>query len=320
MSASTTIVVDDLHLPSSDGRHTIAAKMWKVAAMSRPRGIVQIVHGMEEHIGRYDDFARFLASRGWAVVGHDQLGHGDTCPPGERGVFDPKRGRDQLLADIHAVRLYAAGTMPPALAHFVFGHSMGSYLTRAYLARHASGLSGAVLCGTGHVAPIVSRAGNLLARGICAVRGPAHKSALLASLCTGAFARRVSKTDDLAWISADEGNIARYRADGACGFGFAASGYAVLTDITREACSTETLWRVPRDIPLLFIAGEGDPVGDMGAGVERSAREARTAGIKDVEVKVYAGMRHEILNEADHGKVYADVATWLDRRLAAQGS
>ena len=309
--ASSAIICEPLRFPSADGRNTIHAKLWRAEGGARPRGTVQLVHGMEEHIGRYDAFARYLVGEGYAVVGHDHLGHGASCPPEEWGVLDPTHGKEHLLADMHTLRGLAADTLGRGLPTFLFGHSMGSFLTRAYITRHGEGLSGAILCGTGYVSPALSWAGNVLARALCALRGTGHVSGTLNSLGVGAYAKQVDKHDSLAWISYNEHNIQRYRADERCGFPFAAGGYAMLTSLTGEVCRASSARRIPKALPLLYIAGDGDPVGACGKGVQRSAQLARDAGVREVQVKIYAHMRHEILNEVEHMQVYEDVARWL---------
>ncbi len=199
--------------------------------------------------------------------------------------------------------------------YYLFGHSMGSFVTRAYLAAHADGLAGVVICGTGFVEPVVSRAGNFLARIIARICGERAHSKLLHSLADGAYIKQIADPrTQVDWLSFDEANVDAYIADPACGFMFTAAGYAALTDLTARACSPATVAAYPKDLPLFYIAGESDPVGGNGAGVLRSADLARSAGVASVEVKIYPGMRHEILNGAGRTKVYEDVLAFLTNR------
>ena len=142
---------------------------------------------------------------------------------------------------------------------------MGSYIMRDYIARHGEGLAGAILCGTGYIAPIVSKAGNMLSRAIATIRGKGYESKLLDSMAAGGFNKVIDDPRTEAdWISANEENVDRYLADEKSGFMFPAGGYATLTALTREACDPKTFRAIPQSLPLLFIAGAEDPVGSMG--------------------------------------------------------
>ena len=298
---------------SQDGHTQIHAHIWQDASGRRPKAIVQIVHGMAEHIGRYDDFARFLVNRGYAVCGHDQLGHGASSRPEDWGVIPADEGKDILIGDIRTMGELAAEQLGRDLGRFLFGHSMGSYLARACITRFGTGLQGAVLSGTGHVPPVVSRAGHALAKFVCAKDGQRAKSAFLDSLVMGQYSKQVkdAKTES-DWLSRNEDNVRRYRADERCGFMFSAGGFAMLTGLTAEVCSAASARRIPKTLPLLYVAGAEDPVGSCGKGVRTASEQARTAGVADVTVKIYPHMRHEILNETGHGAVYEDIAAWLD--------
>lgn len=313
---TSQILCTPISFDSSDGASRISGYIWQGAG-SKPKAIVQIVHGMAEHVRRYDEFTRFLAAHGYAAIAHDQLGHGASSSKEAWGVFDTKQGKEHLLGDIDTARKLAAKELG-ALPHFIFGHSMGSYLTRVYIARTGAGLSGAVICGTGHVAPAVSKAGNALARLICKMKGPEHVSALLESMGVGAYADAVEGDDELAWLSHDAGNVERYRADEACGFAFSASGYAMLTSLTGEACSAKSARNIPHDLPIYLIAGDDDPVGACGKGVKRCRRMMRNAGVADVEMRIYPQMRHEILNEDRREDVFEDVCSWLESKCKGQ--
>lgn len=312
-----TITQEPVSFPSTDGETTIHGYIWRDEDCTSPRGVIQIAHGMAEHIERYDDFARFLAGKGFIVGGYDHLAHGDSVSQSTSwGELDPRNGANHLIEDVHRMRSSMLAHTPADLPYFVFGHSMGSYVMRDYIARHGEGLAGAILCGTGYVAPLVSKAGNMLSRAIAAVRGKGYESKFLDSMAAGGFNKVIDDPRTEAdWISANEENVDRYLADEKSGFMFPAGGYATLTALTLEACSPGAFRAIPRDLPLLFVAGAEDPVGSMGEGVRKVAEMAREAGVQDVEVRIYEGMRHEILNERDAQLVYDDVATWLDEHL-----
>jgi alpha-beta hydrolase superfamily lysophospholipase len=315
----------EVEFDSADATSRINASLWWRAnpldaaaapeATVSPKGVVQIVHGMAEHVERYDEFARFLADAGYLVCGHNQIGHGASAPRQQWGCLPARGGRQVLVEDVHSLRRLVSQHVSDGTPHYVFGHSMGSFTTRSYISRHGDGLAGAVICGTGFVPVAKSRAGRTLARLISRLRGEDYKSKLLHSMADGSYSKAVENArTEFDWLSHNEENVERYIADEACGFMFSAGGYATLTDLTAEVCTLECAQRVPHQLPLLFIAGAEDPVGDMGEGVAKAADLARQAGSTDVTCKIYHGMRHEILNERDRRLVFGDVLSWLDKR------
>lgn len=278
-----------------------------------PRGIVQIVHGMAEHIDRYDDFARFLAGQGYVVCAHDHIGHGKSVSsPEQYGCLPVQGGKDILIEDVHELRKTVAARYARQIPYILFGHSMGSFVVRAYLARYAEGLAAAIICGTGQQPLMLSKGGNFLARRIAASQGEDFKSPLLHRRGAGAYSRQiVDARTEFDWISTDPAVVDAYAADERCGFVFSAGGYATLTDLTDEIATHACAAKVPHDLPVLFVSGADDPVGRCGKGVRAAADQLRRAGVVNVDVVLYEGMRHEILNEPEHERVYAEIVQWI---------
>ena len=294
---------------STDEASRLHGYIWWPEEGVVPRAAVQLVHGMAEHIGRYDEFARYLNTKGFVVFGHDHIGHGESVATHDDwGHLPAANGKDILVDDVHRVRTEAMARITGAYGEiaplFLFGHSMGSFVVRSYLSRHAYGLSGAIICGTGFMQPRTAAAGNAMARFICKTRGERHHSKLLHNMGVGAYAKDIEDAEtDLDWLSHNKRNVARYQADEACGFMFDAGGYATVTALMREVCSPEC------------IAGTEDPVGECGEGVSQAADLAHGAGVVDVRCRLYAGMRHEILNERGRKVVYDDVVSWMEGYL-----
>ena len=310
---------EELRFPSADGRSTIRALVWwpELAAGTRARGVVQVIHGMAEHVERYDALARLFASRGFVVCGDDHAGHGASCDPDGYGCLPARGGAEALVADEHTLRRLVTERMGADAPYLLLGHSLGSYIARVYLAEHGEGLAGVILSGTGTLPVAVSWAGHALARLICAVRGEKYRSKLLDGMGVGGYARAVPGPTGCEWLSHNEKNVATYVADPRCGFMFSAGGYAAVTKLTARACSLAWARRAPHDVPLLFVSGAEDPVGDNGRGVRSAAELARRAGQRHVDMRIYEGMRHEIFNEDDGGRVMADVLSWVEERLGA---
>lgn len=306
--------------PSHDGESQIAAYLWLLddpAWAEYPRGVVQICHGMCEHMLRYADFAAFLTRQGFAVCGNDHIGHGASQPdPDLRGCLPAHTGEDVLLEDAHKLRGIMQERFPDA-PYFLFGHSMGSFIARVYLRRHGRGLAGLIVCGTAFMPPAFARAASLFARAIARVRGPRFRSTLVDSLGAGAYAKQVEGArTPFDWLSTDPDVVDAYRADPRCGFMFSAAGYAVLTRLLADACDADSSRKAPHDVPVLVIAGDKDPVGSFGDGPRKCAAQMKKEGMLHVDEIMYEGMRHEILNEPDRMRVYGDALDWIEARCA----
>lgn len=304
--------------PSHDNASTIRALVWEPDDAARPdfspRAVVQIVHGMSEHVERYAPFAEFLVGRGFVVCANDHVGHGKTAGERDLGHMPLANGADVLVEDVHALREKVCERYPHA-RHVMFGHSMGSFVTRVYLTRHADGLSAAILCGTGQQPRIQTVAGRVITRLIAQIRGERHVSRFVDSLGAGAYGRAIKDArTDVDWISSDPDVVDEYIADPLCGQPFTVGAYATLASLVADATDARLARHVPKDLPLLFVAGAEDPVGDCGRGVARAVDEYRNAGVRLVEMGIYPGARHEILNDPCHEAVWHDVEEFLARQ------
>lgn len=287
------------------------ARLW--LPEGQPRGVVQLVHGMAEHIDRYDATARALNSAGYAVTGHTHLGHGSKAEI--LGYFGEPAGWRNLLTDIHQLREETREQFPD-LPYAVLGHSMGSFLTRCYLMEHGEGLSAAVISGTGYYPPVMVKAGLALAA-LEKLRGNGKKpSQLIDKLAFGSMnkAFRPARTPS-DWLTRDEAIVDAYVADPYCGFVFTASGYGDMFSGLDRLNQLQDLKRMDKDLPVLFIAGASDPVGARGKGVNTVADQFTQAGVEDVTVRLYPDARHEILNETNRKEVWADLIAWLNEKM-----
>lgn len=277
-----------------------------------PKAVIQLVHGMAEYIDRYDETAKAFASAGFAVVGHTHLGHGERA---ERlGYFAPEGGWDALIEDAHAVRLQMQQEYP-ALPYFMLGHSMGSFVVRTYCLQYEKGLSGVLLSGTGHFSPaIVTLAGGIAALQ-CALGMEQKPGRLLDALSSSGynndFADVRTRFD---WLSANEKTVDAYVADPLCGFTFTVGAYRDLFEGLKRLYPVH-LSAMEKEIPVYLFAGDRDPVGQNGKGVRQTADELRAAGVRDVTVRLYQDGRHEMFNEIEREKVWAEVIEWIEHVL-----
>ena len=301
---------DQLSFPSADGVHRCNYQEWLPAGL--PHGVVQIVHGMADHIGRYDEFARRLAAAGFAVLGEDHLGHGLTAGPGELGFFAERDGWNTVVRDVRAMRTLAARRHPD-VPHYLLGHSLGSLLTRQYLIDYPGTVAGALLSGTGHVPTLAAGAGALALSGLARVRG-AHTVSALLQKPFGSYNRRFAPTrTDADWLSRDPAMVDANLADPLCGFPATIGLSRDLLVGARGIGNRKNVRRMDPSTPVLLFSGDEDPVGGRGEGVRRVAADFIRAGAADVSVRIYPGGRHEMLAEVNRDEVYADLLEWLER-------
>lgn len=304
------ITREEFFLPSSDGTSRLHAMCWYG---DRPvRATLQISHGMTEHINRYDEFAEQMAEQGIAVIGHDHLGHGKTSETEEDlGFFAETGGAAYVIKDLHRVSVRMQHKYPQ-VPHFMLGHSMGSFFLRKYLTLYGHETDGAIIMGTGNTSAPLLAAATALTWIISKAKGDRYRSPLLYQLTLGNYNRRFQPVEtESDWLSRDRDKVEEYIQDPYCNFRFTCSAYLVLFQILRDLKSGKGLRQIPKNLPVFLVSGKEDPVGNYGKGVTQVYRRYRNLGLTDVEMKLYPGGRHEILNEIDRELVYEDIASWL---------
>ena len=248
------------------------------------------------------------------VCGEDHLGHGLTAG-GKFGYFGPKNGWDLVARDVRRLR-ELEGEKHPSLPYVILGHSMGSFLTRTYLIRWPGTVDAAVLSGTGQESPAAVASGKALSAALCRTKGPDYVSRRLNDLPFGSYNRAFKPnrtTSD--WLSRDEGAVDAYLADPLCGFLITAAMFRDMMGGLQFIADRNNLAKMNRDTPVYFLSGDRDPVGSMGKGVRKVEGMFRSAGCKDVTVKLYPGGRHEMFNEINCQEVFDDLLAWIERKL-----
>ncbi|MDR1806830.1 MAG: alpha/beta hydrolase [Propionibacteriaceae bacterium] len=296
----------------------IAVTTW--APPGPPKAVLQLNHGMAEHIDRYDALARLAAGRGYLVVGMDFIGHGDSVEDpaqlGHAGLPMPS-GRNVFLEDMGELRRRTQAQYPD-LPYFMFGHSMGSFVLRAYLEDHGENLAGAIICGSGAISRALLAGGQCLLWAVSLVRPPDYRSKLFFQMSLGQYNKPFAQNarTEFDWLSRDPAEVDLYLNDPRCAFLFSLTANAALLDASWRAGSPAAFTGPPLQLPLLIVSGACDPVGGMGAGVTGVARQYERAG-KDVTLKLYDDVRHEIINDYNRDAVMADLLDWLDGRVTA---
>ena len=277
-----------------------------------PSFALQILHGMAEHRARYYSFMEYIASAGGACIAADMRGHGESAGKENYGYF----GEDSVNAVLSDVQQTGdiLRRKYPDIPFILLGHSMGSLVARAYTAGHDEQLSGLILTGEASYNPAVN--GGLIAAHLLALfRGDRYRSSFMDRLVTGAFQRGfVPEEGDggqFLWLSADPSNRQAYAADPACGFVFTVNGYITLFSLMKYAFAPKN-WNVRRrEMPVYFLSGEDDPVMGNKKRFQHAVRFMSDMGYKNVFSKLYPGMRHEILNEAERETVYSDILRFI---------
>ncbi len=296
---------------SSDGRTQLYAREYRPEGEAV--GIVQLVHGIAEHIARYDAFASFLADNGYIVVAHDQLGHGKSIGDAStQGFFSAEDGWSKAVQDIHTLHEKTAARFP-GKPYFLFGHSMGSFLARTYLIRFGAGLDGAIISGTGQQSPLLITGGRVMSDMEIRRHGATYQSELLNNMAFGSYTKQLENVrTPCDWLSRDSAVVDQYIADPLCGFVPTAGLLRDMMGGIGFISKQKNMDRMRKDLPVLFISGDCDPVGEQGKGVIRAYKGFLKAGLTDVTMKLYHGGRHEMLNETNKEEVYQDILGWLN--------
>ncbi|UOY02570.1 alpha/beta fold hydrolase [Blastococcus sp. PRF04-17] len=286
-----------LEVPSAHGV-PLTAYRWDPAGPAR--GIVQLTHGMGEHLLRYEPLADDLTRAGFVVVGQDHRGHGATATDGAWGSLGPG-GWDELVRDIGRLRDRIQGEVP-GLPLVLLGHSMGSFAAQQYVLDHGDELAGLVLSGTAAL--------DLLEPALD-LDSPMDLSAFNAPFAPA--------RTDYDWLSRDPAQVDRYVADERCGFGLTAADGKQMFVSARQLADPDRLAGLPAGLPVYVAVGDQDPVNGQLALVHGLVQRLRDAGLADVTLQVYEGARHEVFNETNRDEVVADLLAWLDRVVALRG-
>ena len=273
-----------------------------------------IVHGMAEHSLRYDEFATFLNNNGIAVYALDLRGFGKTGEGKERGWYAEKNGWMRTALDVIELVHDVKSTQPTSVA-VLFGHSMGSYLSRQIISSFPNEFALAIICGTGTPGAVIRIFGRPLTRFEKFRIGAKTPSKLMNKLSFGSFNKPFEKETDnptgFEWLNRDQNEVKKFIDDPDCGDICTASFFYDFIKGMCMATSNKAVHRVNKDIPLFFISGDKDPVGSYGKGVIKAASSYKKAGVKSVNIKLYPNARHELIVELCKDEVFNDVLSFI---------
>ena len=303
----------EFYYDSRDNASRIHAVKW--VPDKEPIGIFLIVHGMAEHIGRYEAFAEYMCGKGFVVAANEHLGHGGSVSQGPKGYFCKRDPATVVVRDVHRLKKMIQEEYP-GLKIFIFGHSMGSLITRNYMTRYGTGIDGAIICGTLQMSKGIITTMGLLCRILMLFQGSRHPSILMNKVGFGSYCKRIENPrTPFDWLTKDEAIVDKYIADPDCGFLFTLNGFYTLKELLLRLHDPSLLSRIPQSLPVFFIYGSEDPCGEYGVAVRKVIEQYKELGIKDISDKCYEGDRHELLNEFDKETVMQDVCEWVCSRL-----
>ena len=273
--------------------------------------IVQIAHGMVEFIDRYEDFSNYLTSRGFLVVGNDHIGHGGSINSEDDWGYFGDNGNEVVLNDMYELTKITKEKYPDK-PYFLLGHSMGSFYARQYIARYGKQLDGAIIMGTGMEDLFKVKAGMFMCKVLAFFKGWKYRSSFVNDIAFGSYNKKFEPArTKMDWLSKDEKLVDWYLNEPRCTFMFTLNGYYNMFKGISKLYDTSELNNIPKDLPILFIYGEDDPVGGFGKEVKKSIESLKNVGIKHIDEISYPNDRHEILNETNKQEVYEDLYNWL---------
>ncbi|WP_024858482.1 alpha/beta fold hydrolase [Ruminococcus albus] len=328
--SNSEYITEKRYFPSSDKGKKIYYEIYTKKDF-QPKAVIQLVHGMCEYVRRYREFARFLNDNGYLVVGNDHLGHGMTAAKlaeEKDGIIDPNKNKElgfiserngwqHCLADMHRLTRVMKKEYPD-LPYFMFAHSMGSLLGRAYATSYPDELDGVIFSGTGALLGVEPQL-MLYLQGIRKVKGSRFRPPLTDMAMFGKYGIYNSKSgrDGGNWLNRNEDEVIKYNADAYCNFCFTVNGFENLVGVNYYVNRNKWFEEYPKELPTYIISGSKDPVGDCGRGVLKVYNKLRLYDC-DAEMKIYNGARHELINELNKEEVYRDVLDFYEGIMSAK--
>lgn len=302
---------EDFFFDSRDAGSKIHAVLW-TPDTEKPVGVLQIIHGMAEHVDRYEDFAKFMCEKGFAVTADDHLGHGKSVAVKE-GYFCKQDPATVVVRDVHRLKKMTQEKFP-GIPYYILGHSMGSFIIRNYLFKYGKGIDGAIIMGTGNQSKIMVMGLKMMAGAAC-LFGKAKKPCEgINRVAFGSYLKRIENPRTVYdWLTKEEAIVDKYVADPLCGYTFTGNGFKTMAELLNRLTKESNLSKMPVTLRVLITSGAEDPVGEYGVGPKKVYDTFIAEGMQRVDLKLYEGDRHEILNETDHMTVYEDIYNWITK-------
>lgn len=278
----------------------------------KPQAIVQLSHGMVEHIGRYDEFATYLMNQRIIVYGNDHRGHGKTGEnQGQLGYLADQDGFNRTTEDLYEISKQIKSEHPH-LPLFLFSHSMGSFLARKYIQTYSTAINGVIFSGTGYFDPLTTQT----AKGIARLLPARDQSEFMNFLAFGSYNKRITnQITPFDWLTRDQAAVEKYMADPHTGYIPTARFFYDLMDGLGDIHSRKKNQAIRPDLPMFFISGDADPVGHYAKGIWKTAHHYDRLGIENIKVMLFADGRHELLSELNKKEVFEVILDWINRSI-----
>lgn len=304
------MLVEKLNFKSVSNEQNRFGMIWSPKNTSTIKAVVQISHGMCEHIRRYEEFAMFMVKKGIVVCGSDHEGHGFSTEKSNLGYIDTNKGYINMVNDLHIFTKIIKKRYK-AIPYFLLGHSMGSFLARFYASLYPKELNGLILSGTGGSGILVDY-GLFLSKFMSMLVGKNKKGMLISSFMDIAFNNHFKpKRTKYDWISRDNSKVDDFIDDEYCNFVFSYNGYVNLLKIMHRVNEKKWFKEISKSLPIYIFSGSRDPVGNFGKSVEKIYTKLLHEGCTDVSIKIYENGRHEMLNEINRYEVFQDINLWI---------
>jgi len=290
---------------------------WPLNKEEPLRGVVQIAHGIGEHIGRYEAVALALNKEGFAVYGNDHRGHGRTANDGKTlGQYTGENFWNDAVLDMHEMTELIKSEHPDTF-FILLGHSLGSLLGRDYISRYGAEVDAVIVSGTAGYIKVLGPAGVAITNLLVRFRGRTATSPFIESFFFDQFNRKFKPNrTKLDWLSRDRKEVDKFDKDPLRSEKFNVGILYAAAFGGKMANAPDTLKKTPKNLPMYIFSGDQDPVGEMGEGVKRVYRDYKKAGMKKLTLKLYPGGRHEMLNETNRKEVIADMINWINKIIA----
>ena len=305
---------EDFYYLSADKNTQIHGVRWL------PEGeikfILQVAHGVTEHILRYEELAEYFTQRGIAVVGNDHLGHGTSIAKGaEPMYFGPQGSWNWVVEDIKTC-MELTKKEYPNIPYYVLGFSLGSFVVRTYLINYPEALEGAVIIGTGQTQDFKIAMAKFMANKEAKKAGEDKSTPTIRKLTFETYNKKFKPNrTDYDWLCASNTSLDKYIEDPLRGKDMSSGLFREMLsgmEFTGKQCNIN---KMNKDIPILFLSGEEDPVGEEGKGVKKAYESFKKSGIKDVEIKIYPGLRHDILHEDCKEEIFQKIYMWIEEKV-----
>ena len=305
---------NEFYYLSADGKTQIHAVEW--IPDEKPKAILQIAHGVTEYILRYEQFAEYLVKKGIMVVGNDHLGHGKSiAKDSEPMYFGPTGSWKWAVEDMYTCTKMIKEKYPE-IPYYMLGFSLGSFLLRTYLIEYPKAIDAAIIMGTGETPPVQIALAKFIANKEAKKVGENHTSPMIKKLTFDTYNKFFAPNrTDYDWLCSDNEGLDEYIADQMRGGNLSAGLFREMLSGMKFTSEIKNLKKMNLNTPILFISGDEDPVGEKGKGVIKAYHKFQNIGMKDVEIKLYPKLRHDILHEKCKKEIYEYVYNWIEKKL-----